>query len=144
MPLSFEQLAELPSPFYRVAAKAIIKDDQDRMLMVFSKDGNPEVPGGGWEHGETFEECLRREVMEELGVELKVIGPLWFTYQSVSKRGWHVLRLVATAELASTDFPVGEDMSEARWVSKDELLQLEYSDNADDAIRGCVDKIWSK
>jgi len=37
------------------------------MLMVFAKGGDIELPGGGWEHGETFEKCLQREACEELG-----------------------------------------------------------------------------
>ena len=144
MSLTFEQLAELPSPFYRVAVKAIIMDDANRMLMVFSKDGNPEVPGGGLEHGESLEDCLRREVREELGVEILEIGKPAFTYASKTNRGWHAFRIAIPVTLASTDFVVGEDMGEARFVTKQELLDLEYKDTADDAIRTCVDKIWSK
>ena len=59
MGFDLKQLVGLPSPFYRVAAKAIIFDDQQRMLMVFTDDGNPEVPGGGWEHDESFEDMLK-------------------------------------------------------------------------------------
>jgi 8-oxo-dGTP diphosphatase len=136
--------AALPGPFYRVALKAIIFDDQQRMLIVFNDEGNPEVPGGGWEHDETFEECLRREVREELGVELTSISPIEFTYRGVNVYGWHALRIVVRAELVSHDFKLGDDMSDVRFVTKEELLDLDYVDPSDAAVKDCVDLIWPK
>jgi 8-oxo-dGTP diphosphatase len=54
----------------RVAAVAIV--EEGRLLLV-SKRAAPEVfylPGGKPERGESAEECVRREVREELGVGL--------------------------------------------------------------------------
>jgi 8-oxo-dGTP diphosphatase len=54
----------------RVAAVAIV--EEGRLLLV-SKRAAPEVfylPGGKPEPGESAEECVRREVREELGVGL--------------------------------------------------------------------------
>jgi 8-oxo-dGTP pyrophosphatase MutT (NUDIX family) len=34
-------------------------------------------PGGGLEENETFEECAKREILEELGIEVKVIKRLY-------------------------------------------------------------------
>ena len=58
---------KLPSPFYRVSLKAIVLDHQERLLLGQADNGNWEVPGGGWEHPETLERGLRRELLEELG-----------------------------------------------------------------------------
>ena len=142
MSYNLKKLVGLPSPFYRVAAKAVIFDDQNRILMVITKDGNSEVPGGGWEHGETLEECLQREVREELGVGLRNISPIWFTFREKSIRGWWMLRLVVRAELDSQDLRPGDEMKEARFVTKEELLGLNYLDASDGAIKDCVDVIW--
>jgi hypothetical protein len=54
------------SPFYRVSVKALVFDRDGRLLVVQEPDGLWEVPGGGWEHGESFEKCLARELAEEI------------------------------------------------------------------------------
>jgi len=52
---------------YRQASRAIIIKD-DLILMVYSKvNKDYKFPGGGIEHGETEEDTLIREVLEEVG-----------------------------------------------------------------------------
>jgi 8-oxo-dGTP pyrophosphatase MutT (NUDIX family) len=65
----------------RSAAKAIIVEAGK--LLVLKMEGVPgegpwyALPGGGQKAGETLEEALRRECLEELGLEVEV-GPLRF------------------------------------------------------------------
>lgn len=59
----------------RVAAAAVVVDGR---LLLVSKRAAPDVfylPGGKPEPGETAEECVRREVREELGVGLASLEP---------------------------------------------------------------------
>jgi 8-oxo-dGTP diphosphatase len=52
----------------RVAAAAVV---EERRLLLVSKRAAPDVfylPGGKLEPGETADDCVRREVSEELGV----------------------------------------------------------------------------
>ena len=58
------------SPFYRVSVKALVFDADDRLLVVQEPAAHWELPGGGWEHGETLEQCLARELHEELDAHL--------------------------------------------------------------------------
>ncbi len=54
----------------RVAAVAVVEDGR---LLLVSKRAAPDVfylPGGKPEAGESAEECVRREVREELGADL--------------------------------------------------------------------------
>jgi len=144
MSLTFDQLRELPSPFYRVAAKALVFNEQHQLLMVLNDEGKPELPGGGWEHGETIEQCLQREFHEELGVGLKNISPIVFTYSDLTLHGWHAMRIVVRTELDSTNFVFGDGMTGVRYVTAEELPTLDYVDQADAAICSYIDQIWPK
>lgn len=50
-------------------ARALIINSKDEILLGYC-DGNYQFPGGHLEHGETIEECLKREVKEETGIIL--------------------------------------------------------------------------
>lgn len=45
---------------------------EGRLAMQCSRDGEYKIPGGGLEKGETFEQALVREVLEETGLHVKV------------------------------------------------------------------------
>jgi 8-oxo-dGTP pyrophosphatase MutT (NUDIX family) len=61
----------------------VLLDEDDAVLLISGRDpgtvGAPEfwiTPGGGAEPGETLEEAARREVHEEVGHTLQVLGPV--------------------------------------------------------------------
>ncbi|MDB5843103.1 MAG: hypothetical protein JWP79_413, partial [Polaromonas sp.] len=63
-----------PRKHTEVAVGILIRAD-DALLLSTRPDGKPyagywEFPGGKLEAGETVEEALRRELMEELGVQI--------------------------------------------------------------------------
>jgi ADP-ribose pyrophosphatase YjhB (NUDIX family) len=135
-------LSKLPSPFYRGTIKAIILDEHQQLLVGAGEESNTgwEIPGGGLEHDETIEDCLKREIMEELGVEVEKIGQVAFIYRGKSVHGWMILRVAMPVELKSTDFKFG-DMKAAKFVTRDEFLSLDFA--ADEGtIKTCVDFIW--
>jgi NAD+ diphosphatase len=76
------------------------------------------------EPGETIEDCVRREVREEVGVEVADIT--YFASQS-----WafpHSLMIAYTATWAGGDIRIDDaEIAEARWFHVDELPKLPMS-----------------
>jgi A/G-specific adenine glycosylase len=66
-------------PHYQVAAAVICENDK---ILIAQRPLNGmlgglwEFPGGKQEAGETLPECLRREIREELGLEIEVGQPV--------------------------------------------------------------------
>jgi 8-oxo-dGTP diphosphatase len=77
-------------PVLRHACRALILDEQDDLLLCrfdFRHRGGPVVwaaPGGGIDPGEAETECLRRELAEEVGIELTVVPPKVWRHEVVS------------------------------------------------------------
>jgi len=78
-------------PRLRPAARAVILDDDGRVLLVrFDFPGEPPVwatVGGGVEPGETPEEAIRRELLEEAGLDEVELGPRLWTRTHVFELG---------------------------------------------------------
>ncbi|AQX54728.1 NUDIX hydrolase [Priestia flexa] len=62
---------------WKGAAAICINENNELLMVAQEKPNHPElwsVPSGGLEGGETFEECCVREVLEETGYEVEILG----------------------------------------------------------------------
>ena len=118
----------------RLATRAIVLDEDDRILLVrFREDGVWATPGGGVEGQETDEESIRRELLEEVGLAVFELGPHVWTrtdHASLDGGGWdgEVERIFLVRTRAFVPAPGlgwdglrAEGVVEVRWWTLDEL-----------------------
>ena len=67
---------EYPEDAYaiREAARAVLIDAQGQIILLnVSRRGHHKLPGGGVDPGETIEQALMRELLEEVGCQAEII-----------------------------------------------------------------------
>jgi len=82
-----------------------------------------EFPGGKREAGETFEQCLIREIREELGVEISVGELFEAIAHDYPEKSVH-LKFFNCRLLAGEPQPL--DCAAVKWVDQTELAQFEF------------------
>ena len=104
------------------AVIVLVKDKDDRILLGHQPiwpDGRFSTFAGFLEPGETFEQCVEREVFEESGVKVKEIKYL-------GSQPWPFPASIMIAFSAVVDDPStakadGVEITEVRWFSRDDL-----------------------
>jgi 8-oxo-dGTP diphosphatase len=109
------------------AACAVCLDDAGRILLTRRAfepyAGMWDLPGGFLEEREHPLDALRRELLEETGLEVEQVE--WFGAFLVPYDGRTVLNLVWTARVAAGEPHAADDVSELGWFARDELPPLE-------------------
>jgi ADP-ribose pyrophosphatase YjhB (NUDIX family) len=118
---------------------ALVHDDDGRLLVVLRGRepgaGRWSVPGGRVEPGETDEQAVRREVLEETGLHVTV-GMRVGTVQRPAPDGTvYDIRDYACALAVPTSPVPGDDADDVRWADRAELRSLDLVDGLWDALR---------
>lgn len=115
----------------QVATGAVVFND-DRVLLVKRKDPPSQnlwaIPGGKVQPGETLEESVKREILEETGIVISV-GEIVHVFDMIERSSdgavsVHYVIIDFNAEYCSGDLKPGDDALEVRWVSKEEIVNL--------------------
>lgn len=111
----------------------ILTDEKGRILLQKRSDfvGTWSLLGGCWELGETSVEALKREFMEESGIEIEVLDLLnvYTNYEEhypngdVAQTVGHLYRVQATKPFDITDF-ANEETLALGFFSEEEVAQM--------------------
>ena len=127
-------------------AGAVIVRGDEALVTVRARDpekGRIDVPGGFLLPGEDPIEGLKREVREELGIEIEtsVQETVSMATHRYGEEGDFVLALGFRAALVSGEPAPLDDVADIRWVRKDELDDLDFAWPHDrELVRDALDK----
>lgn len=118
----------------QVAVGAIVFKD-DKVLLVrrgqAPSKGLWAIPGGSVELGETLQEAAEREIFEESGLTIRANEPV-FTFDLVERDEkerirYHYVIVDLMADYVDGQPRPGDDVTEVRWISSQEMGKLEVS-----------------
>ncbi len=113
---------------HKVIGVAVIWNNQGQILIDRRRPegvlgGLWEFPGGKIEPGETVEECIKREIQEELGITIEV-GEHLITINHVYTHLEVTLNVHHCRHLTGVPQPI--ECDEIRWVTLDEIDQFPF------------------
>ncbi len=119
----------MPGTFH-VAVEALI--EKDGKLLVTKRADDRDHGAGEWEtitgrveQGESFEDAVHREVMEETGLTIKILRPLGTFHFYRGKEKVEHLGLSFACEYVSGEVRLDpHESSDFRWATKEEALRL--------------------
>ena len=106
--------SRLMNPRFLVSAAAVVTDDRGRVLLlkhVFRDGSGWGIPGGFLQAGEQPEEALRRELREEVGLELESVEIAFVR----TMRGTPQIEIVFRARPRGEAQPQSVEVERAAW-----------------------------
>jgi len=113
-------------PLHIVAVGTLVENKRGQFLLVKTEWRGGEMPGGQVEKGEDVISALKREVVEESGIDIE-IKRLAAVYSSMSEPSKVILDFLS--EYRGGDIRKStSEILDAKWFSKEEMLHVVQTD----------------
>lgn len=120
------------------ATNAIILNDNNQILFTerSSTDdyfpGYWELPGGGMEYGETPQEGLKREILEECGIEIEIIKPIDANTYFINEL--QRIEITFLCKAKDTKVKLSHEHTKHLWLDFEDINTIKISSYVEDII----------
>lgn len=132
----------MSSKLHIVAITALIKNPQkDKFLVVkraaheIAFPGKWAFPGGKSERGQTILDTLKREVLEEVGLEIEDNKKFLKDFTFVRPDGMNVVGVCFEVTAKPGTITLAKDFDEYRWITPEELDTLDYIKGMEEEVK---------
>jgi len=118
-------------PALGVAAKAIVRDEAGRILLIRRDERSPtdpgcwDLPGGKMDYGEPLAETLVREAREETGLTITVGPP--FHVSHFTKEPFWVTCVTFACERVDGEIALSREHGDFAWIDASEIPGRSYA-----------------
>ena len=92
------------------------------------------IPGGGVDFGETTQQAAVREIKEETGLDIELIKFLCHKEIINLPGNYHGVVFFYLAKLKNNSIKIGDDLSDAKFFSIDEIKKLNVVDSVKEVL----------
>lgn len=137
-------MAERSDIVQRIATKAVIVNADGEVLILREAQtytdgtniGRYHMPGGRIDPGEPFEDGLRREVIEETGLEIEIGKPLYVGewYPVIHGVKHHIVAIFFTCTPKSEKITLSEEHDDYKWINPEDAGQYDLMTPEDKVV----------
>ncbi len=123
----------------RLIQKCIVVGSDGKILALkraaddHSRGGNWDLPGGGYEQGEEVISAIKREVMEEAGLTVNSLRPIFVDNHTNVKSGFFAGLNVFGICYVSNDWEgevqISDEHTEYKWVTPEEFKSYNFGED---------------
>ncbi|MFA6474548.1 MAG: NUDIX hydrolase [Patescibacteria group bacterium] len=110
---------------FQISVKGLFANAEGKLLMMQEDNGRWDFPGGRIQKGEDLIDCLKRECLEETGLQCKVVETQpSIVYSAIDQEGRARLMVFFKIHFDSLDFKPSEECTAIDFYSKAEIAKL--------------------
>jgi 8-oxo-dGTP pyrophosphatase MutT (NUDIX family) len=125
-----------------VAVNAFIKNKSGDKFLVLKRHDNEiaypgkwAFPGGKLEKGSDILETLKREVLEEAGLEIEDSKRFINDFTFIRPDGHNVVGLLFEVMAKSDNVKISEDFTDFKWATPEEFFKLDFIERMENDVK---------